>query len=50
VIVPGRDAHFAVTDAFLHSKPGYVLNAGGPIWGIDWCPLGDLRVPSGMLK
>jgi hypothetical protein len=35
------------TDEFLPSKPGYILNAGGPVWGIDWCPLGDLNIPSG---
>jgi hypothetical protein len=44
------NAHSAMLDEFLHSKPGYVFNAGGPIWGIDWCPLGDLATPSGMVK
>jgi hypothetical protein len=28
-------------DEFNTAKAGYVFSAGGPIWGLDWCPYSD---------
>ncbi|RSH91739.1 hypothetical protein EHS25_009108 [Saitozyma podzolica] len=28
-------------DEFNTAKEGYVFSAGGPIWGLDWCPYPD---------
>lgn len=28
-------------DEFNTAKEGYVFAAGGPIWGLDWCPYPD---------
>jgi hypothetical protein len=31
------DAHLA--EKLIPGSPAHVVNAGGPIWGVDWCPL-----------
>lgn len=28
-------------DEFLPTKPGHILNAGGPVQGLAWCPHAD---------
>lgn len=33
-------------DTYLPHKPGFALNAGGPVWGLDWCPQADDGVPA----
>lgn len=37
-------------DAYLPNKPGFAFNAGGPVWGLDWCPQPDDDVPACMFK
>lgn len=37
-------------DSMLTNKPGYVLNAGGPVWGLDWCPQADDIAPACVSK
>ncbi len=27
-----------VAEDFTATKEGFVFSAGGPIWGLDWCP------------
>jgi transcription factor C subunit 6 len=34
------------TDEYLDTKPGYVVNAGGPVYALDWCPHDDTERPS----
>lgn len=34
-----------LSDEFFENKPGHVFNAGGPVHGLDWCPLADLKQP-----
>lgn len=33
-------------DESIPDKPGFLFNAGGPVWGLDWCPLPDRSEPS----
>lgn len=34
-------------DEFLPRKPGFILNAGGAVMGLDWCPLPHPPSPVG---
>lgn len=36
-----------VADAYMPNKPGFAFNAGGPVWGLDWCPQADDELPAG---
>jgi hypothetical protein len=40
----------SMSDAYLQDKPGFMLNAGGPVWGLDWCPQADDVCPAGKLR
>lgn len=33
-------------DDYLPRKPGWILNAGGPVFGLDWCPVADEQLPT----
>lgn len=30
-----------LTDAVVPNKPGFMFNAGAPVWTVDWCPQAD---------
>ena len=34
-------------DAHLSEKPGFLINAGGPVFGLDWAPQADDDRPAG---
>ena len=37
-------------DSFLPHKPGFLLNGGGPVHGLDWAPMADDDQPARKLR
>jgi hypothetical protein len=35
-----------MTGRFNPSKSGFAFSAGGPIWGLDWCPFPESKAAS----
>lgn len=33
-------------DSYLPHKPGFMINAGGPVWGLDWAPQAEDDSPA----
>ena len=50
----GMQAHIEIDrfngirlDSYLPGKPGFMVNAGGPVLGLDWAPQADDDRPAG---